>query len=229
MLIAIPDHNANTKPRTYEQANRDKLEAEVEQFFVEDPGGTKQLFLDAIEKLKAMQGSDWFMVRNYDQPPPVLATLFSAVCTLMLVRDSWKSARNLVGSSVQNMEVSVFIAVTSVVLRCVATRCDGSRRGVSGRVRFDSVCTGSTVRITHMCLCLRKRPRVAKREDAGIGACGWTLLSGLRVATRMQHAFGTVKGSILISSRHLWPLLSPDDGTRMTLADEDGSLPSHFS
>lgn len=86
------------------QANRDKLEAEVEQFYADDPGKTRELFLDTVKKLKKMQGSDWFMVRNYDQPPPVLATLFSAVCTLMLVRDSWKSARNLVGSSVQNME-----------------------------------------------------------------------------------------------------------------------------
>lgn len=87
------------------QENRDKLEAEVEQFYADDPGKTRELFLEAINKLKKMKGSDWFMVRNYDQPPPVLATLFSAVCTLMLVRDSWKSARNLVGSSVQNMEV----------------------------------------------------------------------------------------------------------------------------
>ena len=87
------------------QANRGKLEAEVEQFYADDPGKTRELFLEAAKKLKSIQGSDWFMVRNYDQPPPVLAALFSAVCTLMLVRDSWKSARNLVGSSVQNMEV----------------------------------------------------------------------------------------------------------------------------
>eukprot|EP00903_Cladosiphon_okamuranus_P009107 g8702.t2 len=85
-------------------ANRDKLEAEVEQFYADDPGKTRELFLDAAKKLKSITGSDWFMVRNYDQPPPVLASLFSAVCTLMLVRDSWKSAKNLVGSSVQNME-----------------------------------------------------------------------------------------------------------------------------
>lgn len=87
------------------QANREKLEAEVEQFYADDPGKTRELFLEAGKKLKNIQGSDWFMVRNYDQPPPVLASLFSAVCTLMLVRDNWKSARNLVGSSVQNMEV----------------------------------------------------------------------------------------------------------------------------
>lgn len=77
----------------------------MEQFYADDPDNTRELFLETVKKLKDMQGSDWFMVRNYDQPPPVLATLFSAVCTLMLVRDSWKSARNLVGSSVQNMEV----------------------------------------------------------------------------------------------------------------------------
>lgn len=77
----------------------------MEQFYADDPGKTRELFLEAAKKLKSIQGSDWFMVRNYDQPPPVLAALFSAVCTLMLVRDSWKSARNLVGSSVQNMEV----------------------------------------------------------------------------------------------------------------------------
>lgn len=87
------------------QENRDKLEAEVEQFYMDDPGQTRREFLDTVEKLKKFVGSDWFMVRNYDQPPPVLATLMSAVCTLMLVRDSWKSARNLIGSSVQNMEV----------------------------------------------------------------------------------------------------------------------------
>lgn len=92
-------------PHQTRQANRDKLEAEVEQFYADDPGKTKELFLDAARKLESIPGSDWFMVRNYDQPPPVLAALFSAVCTLMLVRDSWKSARNLVGSSVQNMEV----------------------------------------------------------------------------------------------------------------------------
>ncbi|CAM9696552.1 unnamed protein product, partial [Ectocarpus sp. 12 AP-2014] len=85
-------------------ANRDKLEAEVEQFYADDPGRTRKLFLEAVERLKTIEGSDWFMVRNYDKPPPVLATLMSAVCTLMLVRDSWKSARNIVGSSVQNME-----------------------------------------------------------------------------------------------------------------------------
>lgn len=84
--------------------NRDKLEAEVEQFYVDDPKQTRREFLDTVEKLKKFAGSDWFMVRNYDEPPPVLATLLSAVCTLMLVRDSWKSARNLIGSSVQNME-----------------------------------------------------------------------------------------------------------------------------
>ena len=87
------------------QANKGKLEAEVEQFYADDPGKTRELFLETTKKLKSIEGSDWFMVRNYDQPPPVLASLFSAVCTLMLVRDSWKSARNLVGSSVQNMEV----------------------------------------------------------------------------------------------------------------------------
>ncbi|CAM9878774.1 unnamed protein product, partial [Laminaria digitata] len=87
------------------QENRDKLEAEVEQFYADDAGKTRELFLDAVKRLKTITGADWFMVRNYDKPPSVLATLLSAVCTLMLVRDSWKSARNLVGSSVQNMEV----------------------------------------------------------------------------------------------------------------------------
>lgn len=72
---------------------------------MDDPKQTRREFLDTVEKLKKFAGSDWFMVRNYDEPPPVLATLLSAVCTLMLVRDSWKSARNLIGSSVQNMEV----------------------------------------------------------------------------------------------------------------------------
>ncbi|CAM9793499.1 unnamed protein product, partial [Sphacelaria rigidula] len=81
------------------QANRDKLEAEVEQFYVDDPGRSRQAFLDTVTELKAISGSEWFMIRNYDEPPPVLVTLMSAVCTVMLVRDSWKSARNLVGSS----------------------------------------------------------------------------------------------------------------------------------
>lgn len=103
-------------PNRSHQANRGKLEAEVEQFYADDPGKTRQLFLEAAERLKSIKGSDWFMVRNYDKPPPVLASLLSAVCTLMLVRDSWKSARNLTGSSVQNMEVCM----------CV---CEGGRRG----------------------------------------------------------------------------------------------------
>lgn len=87
------------------QTNRDKLEAEVEQFYHDDPDNTREQFHAAVQRLKTIAGSEWFIVRNYDQPPPVLAALMSAVCTLMLVRDSWKSARNLIGSSVQNMEV----------------------------------------------------------------------------------------------------------------------------
>lgn len=87
------------------QTNRDKLEAEVEQFYHDDPDKTREQFHSAVQRLKTVDGAEWFIVRNYDQPPPVLAALMSAVCTLMLARDSWKSARNLIGSSVQNMEV----------------------------------------------------------------------------------------------------------------------------
>ncbi|CAM9610975.1 unnamed protein product, partial [Ectocarpus fasciculatus] len=48
-------------------ANRDKLEAEVEQFYADDPGRARELFHEAVEQLKTIQGSDWFMVRNYDK------------------------------------------------------------------------------------------------------------------------------------------------------------------
>lgn len=88
------------------KANRHKLEAEVEQFYVDDPDGVRDAFLAAVECLKLLTASDWYTVRNYAEPPPALASLMSAVCTLMLVRDSWKSARNLVGSSTQNIEVT---------------------------------------------------------------------------------------------------------------------------
>lgn len=96
----------STQRKLTKQENRDKLEAEVEQFYTDDPGETRELFHQSIKRLKTITSADWFMVRNYDPPPPVLAALLTTVCTLMLVRDSWKSARNLVGSSVQNMEVT---------------------------------------------------------------------------------------------------------------------------
>ncbi|CAM9672084.1 unnamed protein product, partial [Discosporangium mesarthrocarpum] len=86
------------------EANKEKLEAEVEQAYVDDPDQTRRAFLLSVEELKKLSSADWFLMRNYDEPPAVLASLMSAVCTLMMVRDSWKSARNLLGTSVQNME-----------------------------------------------------------------------------------------------------------------------------
>lgn len=78
----------------------------MEQFYADDRDNTREKFLSVVDKLKNITEEEWFIVRNYKDPPPVLAALMSAVCTLMLVRDNWKSARNLVGSSVQNMEVN---------------------------------------------------------------------------------------------------------------------------
>ena len=80
---------------------------QVEQFYADDQDKTRELFLQAVARLKTIPRADWFVVRNYEKPPPVLAALMSAVCTLMLVRDTWKSARSLVGSSSQNMKVRV--------------------------------------------------------------------------------------------------------------------------
>lgn len=90
---------------TEQKANQDKLEAEVEQFFEDDEANTQRDFFAAVDSLKKMTGGDWFMVRSYEEPPDVLATLMSAVCSLMLVEYNWKRAQNLVGSSLHNIQV----------------------------------------------------------------------------------------------------------------------------
>ncbi|CAM9103228.1 unnamed protein product, partial [Choristocarpus tenellus] len=86
------------------EGNKEKLEAEVEQAYVDDRSQTRAAFLSAVKVLKGLSSTDWFILRNYNQPPPTLTTLMSAVCTLMMVKDNWKSARNLLATSVQNMQ-----------------------------------------------------------------------------------------------------------------------------
>lgn len=91
---------------TWTQESRNKLKTEVEQFFADDPEKTEELFLQSVARLKLLSAADWFIIRKHDKPPAVLSAVMSAACSLMLVEDTWENARNLVGSSVQNMKVN---------------------------------------------------------------------------------------------------------------------------
>ncbi|CAM9247138.1 unnamed protein product, partial [Chrysoparadoxa australica] len=81
-----------------------RLDAEIEEFYESDPDQTRKSFNDTVEKLKTLTATDWFTVRSYNTPPPLVESLMSAVCILMGVKASWTSAQNMLGSSVQNME-----------------------------------------------------------------------------------------------------------------------------
>lgn len=104
---------------TWTQENRNKLETEVGQFFADDPEKTEELFLQAVARLKLLSAADWFIIRKHDNPPAVLSAVMSAACSLMLVEDTWESARILVGSSVQNMKVNAISFFSASLVNAV--------------------------------------------------------------------------------------------------------------
>lgn len=83
--------------------NATRLALEIEQFYADDKDGRKQAFDAAVAKLSELSTTDWFEIRNYDEPPALVANLMQAVCVLMNAKESWASAVNLLCSSSQNM------------------------------------------------------------------------------------------------------------------------------
>jgi hypothetical protein len=80
------------------------VESELNQAFADDTNGRRAAFNNVVASLSKLTATDWFQVRNYDEPPPILDRLLKAVCLLLGVPETWRSAQNILSSSIQNMQ-----------------------------------------------------------------------------------------------------------------------------
>jgi hypothetical protein len=80
------------------------VESELNQAFADDTHGRRAIFNNVVASLSKLTSTDWFQIRNYDDPPPILDRLLKAVCLLLGVPETWRSAQNLLSSSLQNMQ-----------------------------------------------------------------------------------------------------------------------------
>lgn len=75
---------------------------EIEAFWLRDKDSTRKKFQISIENLRGLGKKEWFSIRRHHDPPEILRALMSTVCCIMLVEDSWKMSRILLGSNVNN-------------------------------------------------------------------------------------------------------------------------------
>ena len=80
------------------------LETAIESFWLEDHSLSREGFDQACNNLKPLERNEWFQIRHYHEPPGLIENVMSAVCMLMLEKDNWKGAQNVLGSSVQNKD-----------------------------------------------------------------------------------------------------------------------------
>ncbi len=80
------------------------FETAIESFWLEDHEFTRDKFDTAVKNLEPLERNDWFQVRHYHEPPALIENVMSAVCMLMMEKDNWKGAQNLLGSSQQNRD-----------------------------------------------------------------------------------------------------------------------------
>jgi len=102
---SILTKNHELRIRSNEQKARMKmLEDEIEAFWINDKNSTRQKFKTKCENMKHLEKKEWFYIRRHRHPPEMLRTLMSGVCCIMMVEDSWKMARILLGSNTNNKD-----------------------------------------------------------------------------------------------------------------------------
>ncbi|CAM9758471.1 unnamed protein product, partial [Phaeothamnion confervicola] len=84
--------------------NAAALQAGVERAFAEDPGQAKARFAECIAWLKTVSLQEWYLLKNYREPPPVVARVCSAFCVLLTAPDTWRSAQNLLSTAQYNRD-----------------------------------------------------------------------------------------------------------------------------
>lgn len=84
---------------------RRKLESRLEKFWAEeDRERARQTFLEAAAEIEAIELREFFVVRYFPEPPPLLEKIMRATCALLGEPESWKAAQLLLSSSQHNAD-----------------------------------------------------------------------------------------------------------------------------
>ena len=78
------------------------LHEQIEAFWINDKSMTRQKFRNMSEHMKKLTKKEWFSIRRYHEPPRILKKLMSGICCVMMVDETWKMARILLGSNANN-------------------------------------------------------------------------------------------------------------------------------
>ena len=83
-------------------------------FWEDDPHGTRTVFQQAVVKVQALELRDFFVIRYFPEPPPLLEKVLRAACILTSEQETWKSAQLLLSSSQINADEGDQEALTVV-------------------------------------------------------------------------------------------------------------------
>ena len=83
-------------------------------FWDDDPHKTRDAFAEAVRKIQALELRDFFVIRYFPEPPPLLEKVLRAACILTSEQETWKSAQLLLSSSQINADEGDQEALTVV-------------------------------------------------------------------------------------------------------------------
>jgi len=86
------------------RAGEKALQMAIESFWLEDHEDTREKFQGKRKDLTTLERNDWFQIRHYHEPPALIENVMSAVCTILMEKDTWKGAQGVLGSSQQNKD-----------------------------------------------------------------------------------------------------------------------------
>ncbi|KAH8096114.1 hypothetical protein JL720_3465 [Aureococcus anophagefferens] len=90
------------------------LSSNIEKFWDDDPHRTRDAFLHASDKIQTLELRDFFVIRYFPEPPPLLEKVLRAACILTSEQETWKAAQLLLSSSQINADEGDQVALTVV-------------------------------------------------------------------------------------------------------------------
>lgn len=96
-----------------------ELALHVEQYWLNDLSGSREALGDVLARMSALHEEQWFMLRQYGEPPPLVWKVLQCVLTLLGMPEEWSRARLLLGDSRANRDIDEMAMVEEYGLKLV--------------------------------------------------------------------------------------------------------------